>query len=50
MTLPQLRVLFQSTHEDRQGAEVPTEPGERIAESPLQRTLTEGMCKCFHQC
>ena len=40
VTLPQLRMLFQSTHEDRQGAEAPAEPGERIAESPLQRTIT----------
>ena len=40
VTLPQLRMLFQSTHEDRQGAEAPAEPGERIAQSPLQRTLT----------
>jgi len=40
VTLPQLRMLFQSTHEDRQGAEAPAEPGERIAKSPLQRTLT----------
>ena len=40
VTLPQLRMLFQSTHEDRQSAEVLAEPGERIAKSPLQRTLT----------
>jgi len=40
VTLPQLRMLFQSTHEDRQGAEALAEPGERIAKSPLQRTLT----------
>ena len=40
VTLPQLRMLFQSTHEDRQGAEAPAEPGEQIAKSPLQRTLT----------
>jgi len=40
VTLPHLRMLFQSTHEDRQGAEAPAEPGERIAKSPLQRTLT----------
>ena len=40
VTLPQLRMLFQSTHEDCQGAEAPAEPGERIAKSPLQRTLT----------
>ena len=33
-------MLFQSTHEDRQGAEAPAEPGERIAKSPLQRILT----------
>jgi len=32
-------MLFQSTHEDRQGAEVPAEPGGQIAKSPLQRTL-----------
>jgi len=41
VTLPQLRMLFQSTHEERHGAEAPAEPGERIAKSPLQRTLTE---------
>jgi len=40
VTLPQLCMLFQSTHEDRQGAEAPAELGERIAKSPLQRTLT----------
>jgi len=40
VTLPQLCILFHSTHEDHQGAEVPAEPGERIAKSPLQRTLT----------
>jgi len=40
VTLPQLRITFQSTHEDCQGAEAPAEPGERIAKSPLQRTLT----------
>ena len=33
-------MLFQSTHEDRQGAEAPAELGERIAKSLLQRTLT----------
>jgi len=33
-------MLFQSTHEDRHGAEAPVEPGERIVKSPLQRTLT----------
>jgi len=40
VTLPQLRMFFQSTHEDRQGAEALAEPGKRIAKSPLQRTLT----------
>ena len=40
MTLPQLPILFQSTHEDRQGEEALAEPGERIAKSLLQRTLT----------
>ena len=40
VTLPQLRMLFQSTHEDRHGADAPAEPGERIVKSPLQRTLT----------
>ena len=39
VTLPQLRMLFQSTHEDRHGAEAPAEPGDRIVKSPLQRTL-----------
>ena len=33
-------MLFQSTHEDRHGAEAPAEPGEKIVKSPLQRTLT----------
>ena len=33
-------MLFQSTHEDHNGAEAPAEPGERIAKSPLQHTLT----------
>ena len=33
-------MLFQSTHEDRHGAEAPAEPGERIAKSLLQRTFT----------
>ena len=36
VTLPKLRMLFQSTLEDRHAAE----PGERIVKSPLQRTLT----------
>ena len=40
LTLPHLRMLFQSTHEDRHGAEAPAEPGERFAKSLLQRTLT----------
>ena len=40
VTLPQLRMLFQSTHEDRHCAEAPADPGERIVKSPLQRTLT----------
>ena len=40
VTLPQLRMLFQSTHEDRQSAEALAETGERIVKSPLQRTLT----------
>jgi len=40
VTLPQLRMLFQSTHEDRYCAEALAEPGERISKSPLQRTLT----------
>ena len=40
VTLPQLRMLFQSTPQDRQVAEALDEPGERIAKSPLQRTLT----------
>ena len=33
-------MVFQSTHEDRHGAEAPAEPGERIVKSSLQRTLT----------
>jgi len=40
VTLPQLRMLFQSTHGDCQGAEAQAEPGERIGKSPLQCTLT----------
>jgi len=40
VTLPQLCMLFQSTHADRQGAEASSEPGKRIAKPPLQRTLT----------
>ena len=40
VTLPQLRMLFQSTHEDCPSAEAQAEPGERIAKSSLQRTLT----------
>ena len=40
VTLPELRMLFQSTHEDRHGAEAPAEPGKRIVKSMLQRTLT----------
>jgi len=47
VTLPQLRMLFQNTHEDRQGAEAPAEPGERIAKSPLQRTLTAHIMGCW---
>ena len=38
--LPQLRMLFQSTHEDRQGTEALAELGEHTAKSSLQRTLT----------
>jgi len=33
-------MLFQSTYEDRHGAEALAKPGERIVKSPLQRTLT----------
>jgi len=40
VTLPQLCMLFHSTHEDRHGAEALAEPGVRIVKSPLQRTLT----------
>ena len=40
VALPQLCMLFQSTHEDRQGEEALAKPGERIAKSPVQRTLT----------
>jgi len=40
VTLPQLRMLLQSTHEGRHGAEAPAAPGERFAKSQLQRTLT----------
>ena len=45
--LPQLRMLFQSTHEDRQVAEALAEPGERIAKSPLQRTLSAHIMSCW---
>ena len=47
MTLPQLRMLFQSNHEDHQGAEAPAEPGERFAKSPLQHTLTAHIMGCW---
>ena len=40
LALCQLCMLFRSTHEERQSAEVSAEPGERIVKSPLQRTLT----------
>ena len=40
VTLPQLCMLFHSTPADHQGAETSAEPGDRIAKSPLQRTLT----------
>jgi len=40
VTLPQLRMFFQSTPEDHQGTESLVTPGERIAKSLLQRTLT----------
>jgi len=40
LTLPQLRMLFQSTHEKCQGADASAEPDERTTTSPLQRTLT----------
>jgi len=43
----QLRMLFQSTHEDRQGADAPAEPGKRIAKSPLQRTITAHIMGCW---
>jgi len=33
-------MLFQSTHEERQGAEASAEPGVRTTKSPLQHTLT----------
>ena len=40
LTLPQLCMLFQSTHEELQGAEALAEQGERIFKSPLKRTLS----------
>ena len=40
-------LLFQSTHEDRHGAEALAEPGERIVKSPLQRTLTTHIMSCW---
>ena len=49
VTLPQLRILFQSTHEDRQGVEAPAEPEERIAKSPLQGTLMTHIMGCWAQ-
>jgi len=33
-------MLFQKTHEERQGADASAEPGERTTKSPLQHTLT----------
>jgi len=39
LTLPQLRMLFQSTHEERHSADASAEPGEMTTKSPL-RTLT----------
>ena len=47
VTLPQLRMLFQSTHEDRHGAEALAAPGERFAKSPLQHTLTAHIMGCW---
>jgi len=48
VTLPQLCKLFQSTHEDRHGAEAQAELEERIIKSLLQRTLTiHIMSRCY---
>ena len=47
VTLPQLRMLLQSTHEGRHGAEAPAAPGERFAKSQLQRTLTAHIMGCW---
>jgi len=40
LTLPQLRMLFQSSREEGQGADTLAAQGDRVAKSPLQRTLT----------
>ena len=40
-------MLFQSTHEDRQGAEALAEPGKQIVKSLLQRTLTAHIMGCW---
>jgi len=41
--LPQLRMLFQSTHEDRQDAEALAEPGERIDVISIWRLYLPGV-------
>jgi len=41
LTLLQLCMLFESSHEECQGAEASAEPGERIAKSPLQCSITD---------
>ena len=38
-------MLFQSTHEDRHGAEALAEPGERIVKSPLQAHIMSRWAK-----
>jgi len=40
-------MLFQSTDEDHHSAEAQAEPGERIVESLVQRTLTAHIMSCW---
>jgi len=40
LTLPELCLLYQSTQKEGQGAEASDKQGDRIAKSPLQRSLT----------
>jgi len=47
LMLAQLCILFQSTHEEHQGAEASAEQGKRIAKSPLQCTITAQFMGCW---